>query len=135
MEEKFRSTCPISSALDIIGDKWSLLILRDMMFSGKRTFSEFISSQEGIATNILSARLSSLEKTGIISKSKLPDNKKVNIYTLTKKGGGFLPVLVEVILWSNENLEGHISEETRKLAELILRNKQGFIEKVYERFQ
>jgi DNA-binding HxlR family transcriptional regulator len=127
MEINFRSTCPISSALDIVGDKWSLLILRDIMFSNKKTFSEFASSPEGIATNILSDRLSNLEKSGIISKGKLPDNKKTNIYSLTDKGITFLPLLVEVILWSNKNLQEHITESTKKLAKTILKDKEEFI--------
>jgi DNA-binding HxlR family transcriptional regulator len=127
MDQKFRSQCPISSALDLIGDKWSLLIIRDMMFSGKRTFSEFSASQEKIATNILSDRLTTLENAGIIRKSKMPDNKKTNIYTLTNKGINFLPVLAEIILWSNENLNDHLSEQTRDLARKIKNNKTGFI--------
>lgn len=127
MEVNFRSTCPISSALDIVGDKWSLLILRDMMFSGKKTFSEFAASAEGIATNILSDRLSNLEKSGIITKGKLPGNKKTNIYSLTDKGVTFLPLLVEVILWSNKNLEDHITENTKNLAKTIMNDKIEFI--------
>ena len=127
MELKFRSACPISSALDMVGDKWSLLILRDMMFSGKKTFSEFAGSAEGIATNILSDRLSNLEKLGIIHKGKLPNNKKTNIYTLTKKGITFLPILVEVILWSSKNLQEHVTEDTKKLAIKINKDKNGFI--------
>jgi DNA-binding HxlR family transcriptional regulator len=129
----FRSTCPISSALDIVGDKWSLLVLRDMMFSGKKTFGEFAASAEGIATNILSNRLSNLEKAGIINKGKLPDNKKTNIYTLTNKGVTFLPLLAEVILWSDENLHEHITDETKELASKIKQNKPGFLELMYDR--
>lgn len=127
MAVNFRSSCPISSALDIVGDKWSLLILRDMMFSAKKTFSEFASSSEGIATNILSARLSNLEKSGLIRKGKLPGNKKTNIYSLTEKGITFLPLLVEVILWSNQNLQEHITENTKKLAKTIIDDKEKFI--------
>lgn len=127
MEINFRSTCPISSALDIVGDKWSLLILRDIMFSGKKTFGEFASSPERIATNILSDRLTNLEKSGIITKGKLPDNKKTNIYSITDIGITFLPLLVEVILWSNKNLQEHITESTKKLAKTILKDKESFI--------
>lgn len=127
MEINFRSSCPISSALDLVGDKWSLLILRDIMFSGKRTFGEFASSPEGIATNILSDRLKNLEKSGIIAKGKLHDNKKTNIYSLTDKGITFLPLLVEVILWSNKNLQEHISENTKNLAKTIIKDKETFV--------
>ena len=100
----FRSTCLVSSALDVMGDKWSLLIIRDMLFEHKKTFKDFSSSEEGIATNILSDRLSKLEDFGIISKGKLPDNKKTNIYRLTEKGIELMPVLLELLLWSDKNV-------------------------------
>lgn len=135
MEIKFRSTCPISSALDIVGDKWSLLILRDIMFSGKKTFGEFASSPEGIATNILSDRLRNLEKSGIITKSKLPDNKKTNVYSLTEKGITFLPLLVEVILWSNKNLQEHITESTKELAGRINKSKDNFVNSMFDKLR
>lgn len=135
MEIKFRSTCPISSALDIVGDKWSLLILRDIMFSGKKTFGEFASSPEGIATNILSDRLRNLEKSGIITKSKLPDNKKTNVYSLTEKGITFLPLLVEVILWSNKNLQEHITERTKELAGRINKSKDNFVNSMFDKLR
>ena len=135
METNFRSSCPISSALDIIGDKWSLLILRDIMFSGKRTFSEFAASSEKIATNILSDRLLNLERSGIIDKSKLPGNKKTNLYSLTRKGLSFLPVLTEVILWSGEHLSEHITEETKRLVEQIKKDKNVFIKLMNKRWE
>lgn len=94
-----RSNCPISSALDTIGDKWSLLILRDLMFTEKRTYSEFQASEEGIATNILAARLSALEASGLIHKSADPDNGRRNIYRLTEKGIDLLPAVVELNHW------------------------------------
>ncbi|WP_028981621.1 winged helix-turn-helix transcriptional regulator [Sporocytophaga myxococcoides] len=127
MDYKFRSNCPISSVLDIIGDKWSLLILRDLMFAGKKTFGEFSSSTEKIATNILTDRLQTLEQTGLITKGKLPDNKKTNIYKLTEKGIDFLPILVEVMLWSNKHLNDHVSEENQKVAAMIQKDKEAFI--------
>ncbi len=94
-----RSSCPISSALDTIGDKWSLLILRDLMFTEKRTYGEFQASEEGIATNILAARLVTLEANGIISKSTDPANGRRSIYRLTEKGIDLLPVVVELNHW------------------------------------
>ncbi len=135
MEIKFRSSCPISSALDIVGDKWSLLILRDMMFSNKKTFGEFAASAEKIATNILSDRLSTLEKTGIIQKGKLPHNKKTNIYSLTPKGIDYLPVLIDIILWSDANLSEHITEETKRLAKRIRKDKIEFTNGLYARLK
>lgn len=94
-----RSDCPISFSLEIFGDKWSLLIIRDIMFVGKRNYGEFANSAEKIATNILAARLSVLEAVGIIKKSKDPDHKSKFIYSLTKKGIDLLPVLIEIIKW------------------------------------
>lgn len=125
---EYRSNCPISSLLDIMGDKWSFLIIRDIMFGKKRTFGEFSSSSEKMASNILSDRLSKLEEAGIIYKGKLPDNKKKNIYTLSPKGIELLPIIVEMILWSDRNLPDHIQEQMKNLAENIRRNKAEFIE-------
>lgn len=110
MRNNFRSGCPIASVLDIIGDKWSLLILRDMLLQGKKTFKEFSISPEGIAPGILSSRLKWLEENELITKQKLPDNKKENIYLLTEKGIELAPVITEIILWSDKNLREHNSE-------------------------
>ena len=104
MKNSFRSACPISSTLDVLGDKWSLLIVRDMLLQRKRMFKEFSSSPEGIAPGILSSRLKWLEENELISKQKLPDNKKENIYLLTEKGIELAPVITEIILWSDKNL-------------------------------
>jgi DNA-binding HxlR family transcriptional regulator len=124
---EFRSQCPISSALDIVGDKWSLLIIRDLMFFQKRTFSELAKSDEKIASNILTDRLGRMEEAGIVTKSRLPDNKKAFIYILTEKGVDFLPVIVEYILWSDKYLHDHIADEARQFAELLGKNKAAVI--------
>jgi len=101
---KQRSDCPISSALDVIGDKWSLLIVRDIMMNGKNTYNEFLKSNEKIATNVLADRLSMLEKSDIITKEEHPESKAKIYYKLTKKGISLLPVLIELILWADEYL-------------------------------
>lgn len=95
-----RSDCPISYALDFMGDKWSFLIIRDLMFKGKHYYSEFIQSEEKIATNILADRLNTLEQAGIIQKSKDPEHGSKKIYWLTEKGIDLLPSLMEIISWS-----------------------------------
>lgn len=105
MENQFRCQCPITSALDIVGDKWTLVIIKQMLFEEKSTFKDFIESQESIATNILSSRLKLLEKFGIIKKDNHPENKKTNIYTLTEKGLSFTPILIELMFWSKENIQ------------------------------
>ncbi|SEF93505.1 transcriptional regulator, HxlR family [Halpernia humi] len=107
MENKFRSSCPIASTLDIIGDKWSLLIIRDLLLGGKKTFKEISLSEEKIATNILSSRLKLLERFDLISKRKLPSNKKENIYLLTEKGIDLAPLITEIILWSDKNVRNY----------------------------
>ncbi|WP_115462156.1 winged helix-turn-helix transcriptional regulator [Winogradskyella aurantiaca] len=104
MNNRFRSGCPIASTLDIIGDKWSLLIVRDMLIKHKRTFKELSDSDERIAPSILSARLKLLESYKIVTKRKLPENKKENIYLLTKKGIGLATIIIELTLWGNINL-------------------------------
>ena len=104
MKKEFRSGCPISSALDVVGDKWSLLIIRDMLVKHKKTFKEISDSDEKIAPSILSARLKLLESYKLISKTKLPENKKENIYLLTQKGIRLTPIIIEFSLWGNDNM-------------------------------
>jgi DNA-binding HxlR family transcriptional regulator len=98
--EKHRSLCPINLMLEVFGDKWSLIIIRDMMFAGKRSFRELLQSEEKIATNILADRLAMLEKEGIINKAGDPEHKQKYIYTLTAKGIDLLPVIIEMGAWS-----------------------------------
>ena len=104
MKKEFRSGCPISSTLDVVGDKWSLLIIRDMLIKHKRTFKEISNSDEKIAPSILSARLKLLESYKLIFKTKVPDNKKENIYLLTEKGIRLTPIIIEFSLWGNSNM-------------------------------
>ena len=104
MKKKFRSGCPISSTLDVVGDKWSLLIVRDMLVKHKTTFKEISDSDEKIVPSILSARLKLLESYKLIFKTKAPDNKKENIYLLTEKGIRLTPIIIEFSLWGNFNM-------------------------------
>jgi DNA-binding HxlR family transcriptional regulator len=96
---KQRSTCPISTSLDVLGDKWTLLILRDLVFAGKSTYGEFMQSGEKIATNILADRLALLEAQQILSKVVAADKKSKFTYRLTEKGVDLVPVLVALTLW------------------------------------
>ena len=95
-----RSGCPISIFLETFGDRWSLLIVRDMMFSGFCTFKQFASAGEGIATNILADRLERLEQAGIIHRLQDPDDRRKLIYRLTSKGMDLAPMLVEMVIWA-----------------------------------
>jgi DNA-binding HxlR family transcriptional regulator len=110
MKKKFRSSCLIASVLDLLGDKWSLLIVRDMLLNRKKTFKEIAASAEGIATNLLSARLKLLESLAIITKRKLSGNKKENIYLLTEKGIDLAPIIMEIVLWSDKYVREYNTE-------------------------
>lgn len=92
--------CPIAYALDIFGDKWSLLILRDIVFKKKQYYGEFLNSPEKISTNILASRLQKLESEGLISKAQDPSNLSKYIYQLTDKGKDLLPLILDMIEWS-----------------------------------
>lgn len=96
-----RSHCPINFALETFGDKWSLLVVRDMVFAGKRTYGEFLGSEEGIATNVLADRLALLQHEGIITKLPHPTDKRKEIFVLTEKGLDLIPVLLQIELWSS----------------------------------
>ncbi len=125
---KRRSDCAISLALDILGDKWALLIIRDMIFHGKNTYGDFLKSNEKIATNILADKLAFLESDGILEKTTHPESKAKFLYKLTQKGIDLLPILIEIILWSDKYFD--ISEYGRAFAEEIRKNKEEAIEKI-----
>ena len=136
MTNKFRCNCPITSALDILGDKWTLVIIKQMLLEGKKTFKDFFESDEAIASNILSSRLKMMEEYKIISKEKLPDNKKTNIYLLTEKGLGLTPTIVELTLWSDSNIrEYHSSIITDSRIEMVKNNKEESIKMIVESYK
>ena len=113
----FRSDCPISSALDLFGDKWSLLIIRDLAYFGERTFKNFSTAAENISSSRLADRLCKLESLDLIVKSNHPTNKKVYLYTLTLKGMDLFPVIAEYVKWSNKYLNDHIAEGAKQFAQ------------------
>jgi len=100
-----RSSCPINISLEIFGDRWSLLIIRDLMLRSFRTYKEFLSSDEGIATNILADRLQRLETAGIITTTRDAEDGRKVVYRLTEKGIDLAPILVELVLWSAQHEE------------------------------
>jgi DNA-binding HxlR family transcriptional regulator len=119
-----RSDCPISYTLDILGDKWTLLILRDIIFSGKSSYGAFLESDEGIATNILADRLSLLESQGIVSKNISPANKSKFIYTLTEKGIELVPLIMEITVWGSQyNPDGG----NKELLKALKKDRKGTI--------
>jgi DNA-binding HxlR family transcriptional regulator len=94
-----RSHCPIAFSLDILGDRWTLVVLRDLVIKGKRLFRELLEAEEGIATNILTDRLRRLEAWGIVTRRPDPENARQVIYEPTPKGLDLIPVLVELARW------------------------------------
>ena len=127
MNLEFRCACPITSALDILGDKWMLIIIKQMLIEGKETFKDFTESDEAIATNILSSKLKLLEEVGIIVKTQRPDNKKTNIYLLTNKGLALTPAIVELASWSDKYLRDiHPTMVNGKPLKLLRNDKVAF---------
>ncbi|MBE9463796.1 helix-turn-helix transcriptional regulator [Dyadobacter sp. UP-52] len=102
-----RSTCPINYSVEIFGDKWMLLILRDLMFNGKNSFLEFRASQEKISSAVLTEKLNTLLNEGIVSKVTSPKNASKFLYLLTDKGIELVPVMMEILNWgSSHNPDG-----------------------------
>src|SRR3984957_15890501 len=120
---KWRSGCPLNASVEMLGDRWSLLIIRDMMLRGFRRYKEFLESYEGIATNILADRLRKLEAYGVIAPERdASDGRKV-IYRLTAKGISLAPVMSEMVLWA----AAHDGTGNEALVKEIQKDKEGFI--------
>jgi DNA-binding HxlR family transcriptional regulator len=126
-----RSDCPLSIALEIFGDRWTLLILRDLMFKGLRTFREFQESGEEIASNILTDRLQRLQEQGIVAGTRSPTDARVITYRPTQKGLDLLPVLVEIVLWSASYEK---TAAPPKLLERMTKDREAFIQQIRSRF-
>ncbi len=122
-----RSTCPISSCLDLFGDKWTLLIVRDLLYHGSRTFKDFYQSEEHISSARLTERLKRLEQLEALTKENHPTNKKVFIYKLTQKGKDLAPAIVELITWGNKYLSDHVSEESKAFAKRLEDDRDGVL--------
>ncbi|HRF82202.1 MAG TPA: helix-turn-helix domain-containing protein [Flavobacteriales bacterium] len=120
-----RSECPISQSLDVWGDKWSLLIIRDLMTAKQLTYGDFLKAPEGIATNILAARLLMLEENGLIEKLEHPDSKAKVLYRLTGKGIDLVPVMIEINLWAEKHFT--IPADRKAMLKEVKKDKEGFI--------
>jgi DNA-binding HxlR family transcriptional regulator len=125
-----RSGCPLNASVEMLGDRWSLLIIRDMMLLGRRTFKEFLDSYERPATNILADRLRKLEGHGIIASEPDPTDGRKLIYRLTPKGLDLAPVLTEMVLWAGRNEK----TENQPLIRLMQKDKQKFIAEIRKRW-
>ncbi|WP_160717796.1 winged helix-turn-helix transcriptional regulator [Chitinophaga solisilvae] len=125
--EKMRSDCPISCSLDIFGDKWSLLIIRDIMLREKVSYSEFLNSEEKIASNILVNRLNALEAEKILIKEVSAKNKSRFIYSLTQKGADLLPVIIEMMDWGAKY---NANSPRKELGKKIQKDKTAVIKEL-----
>ncbi len=127
-ETPSRSPCVFSNVLDIVGDRWTLLVIRDLMFFGKHEYKEFLNSPESIATNILAARLQKLTLAGIIDEIPHPENRSRKLYYLTDRGKDLLPLLIEMAKWGEKHLPE--VEIMRPLFEVIRRDATAFQRKI-----
>ena len=127
---KRRSWCPLNASVEMLGDRWSLLIIRDMMLRGFRSYKEFLESYEGIATNILADRLRKLETYGVIAPERDPSDGRKVIYRLTAKGIGLAPVMSEMVLWAAV----HEDTENEALVRQMLSDKEKFLAGVRQRW-
>jgi DNA-binding HxlR family transcriptional regulator len=130
-QAKRRSACPLNASVEMLGDRWSLLIIRDMMLRGSRTFKEFLDCYEGIATNILADRLRKLDAYGIITTEPDPADGRKMIYLLTAKGIDLAPVLTEMVLWA----AAHEKTGNQALVRQMRKDKKSFLQTVRSRWE
>jgi DNA-binding HxlR family transcriptional regulator len=127
---KRRSGCPLNASVETLGDRWSLLIIRDMMLRGFRTYKEFLESFEGIATNILADRLRKLQAYGIITTERDPSDGRRLFYLLTEKGIDLAPVLTEMVLWAAR----HEDTDNQALVRQMKKDKKQLLAEVRQRW-
>jgi DNA-binding HxlR family transcriptional regulator len=127
---KRRSGCPLNASVEMLGDRWSLLIIRDMMLGGARTYKEFLECYEGIATNILADRLRKLQAYGIIVAEPDPKDARKVTYLLTAKGIDLAPVLTEMVLWA----AAHEDTGNQALVQQMRADKEKFLAGVRRRW-
>jgi len=127
---KRRSGCPLNASVEMLGDRWSLLIIRDMMLRGFRSYNQFLESYEGIATNILADRLRRLEAQGIVTAERNPSDGRKLIYSLTGKGIGLAPVLTEMVLWA----ASHERTDNQALVRQMQTDKEKFLVAIRKRW-
>ena len=127
---KRRSECPLNASVEMLGDRWSLLIIRDMMLGGFRTYKQFMECYEGIATNILADRLRRLTANGIVTAAPDPRDGRKLIYQLTAKGIELAPVLTEMVLWA----AAHEDTGNQALVRLMQEDKKKFLAGVRQRW-
>lgn len=130
-ERPERSSCPINHAVEILGDKWTLLVLRDMVISGHRRFSDLKAMPEGIASNILTDRLARLQEVEVLERAPDPDDRRQALYLLTEHGRRLVPLLLELMVWSHH----HSSEVdvSKELVEAIQQDRNSVVAELLRR--
>lgn len=114
-----RSHCAVNYGVEVFGDRWSLLIIRDIIFAGKKTYGQFLKSEEGIATNVLASRLAFLEEQGILGKAPSPDDGRKDVYTLTEKGLDLIPIVLNIVVWSAQHdADSYVRGQTQFVARI-----------------
>lgn len=121
-KEDVRSHCAVNYGVEIFGDRWSLLIVRDIVFTGKKTYGEFLKSEEGIATNVLASRLAFLEEQGILARAPNPNDRRKDFYTLTEKGLDLIPILLNIVLWSAKHDSKSYMRRHKEFAARLIRS-------------
>jgi DNA-binding HxlR family transcriptional regulator len=134
-DKKLRSHCPINFYLEAFGDKWTLLVLRDIIFRGKASYGDFLKSEEGFATNILANRLELLEEEGILKKVADKEDARRSKFRLTEKGLDLVPVLFEMMAWSEKYDSKSEARKIPRLMGLIKDDNHKISEKVKERLR
>lgn len=127
-----RSHCPVNYGLEAFGDRWALLIIRDIVFRGKRTYGEFLKSEEGFSTNILASRLEHLINEGIIQRESDKTDGRKDIYSLTEKGLDLIPLIFEMVLWSAKYDNQSQAKRIVRLVELIKKDNRKISQKIIE---
>lgn len=129
---KRRSACPISFTLDLVGDRWTLLVLRDVLFKGRSTYSEFLEAGEGISTNILASRLSLLKREGFLRRLRSKTDHKTFIFTPTAKALSLVPLMLEIVKWGAEH--DPKTAAPREFVDRIDNNRNGLIAEILGSF-
>jgi DNA-binding HxlR family transcriptional regulator len=127
-----RSPCPINATLEVLGDRWSLLIVRDLMFADRRSYKDLLASDEGIATNILADRLARLEASGILASRRDPEDGRKLVYRLTRKGLDLAPILLEMGVWGTKH-EGGVGP--RAILRRWKADREGFLAALHARWR
>lgn len=132
-KKETRSSCAIAQSLDIFGDKWSLLIIRDLVYYGKETYGDLLKMQEGIATNVLADRLVVLEREGIITKEIFIGSKSKFKYKLTQKGIEIYPIIMEILFWGGKYYE--VMPEHKAFAKMPKQKREAFVSDVMKKYK